>query len=155
MDPVAESTCSRHALRECDMALESSLRGLQLPTFGSVGCTFTLSPKWGCDMTPLFQPSYCVVSQWCAHFSFVLLLLRSYLHRDGWTYSTSFWCTSRLNFPSYNMPLVLRTYTHDYSYTPNNYFIWTHVATPLWPSVRMKLTLPKLGIWSPSGLPNV
>jgi hypothetical protein len=25
-----ESTCSRHALRECDMALESSLRGLQL-----------------------------------------------------------------------------------------------------------------------------
>jgi hypothetical protein len=29
------------------------------------------------------------------------------------------------------------------------------VATPLWPSVRMKLTLPKLGIWSPPGLPNV
>jgi hypothetical protein len=28
------------------------------------------------------------------------------------------------------------------------------VATPLWPSVRMKLTLPKLGIWSPPGLPN-
>ncbi len=30
-----------------------------------------------------------------------------------------------------------------------------NVATPLWPSVRMKLTLPKLGIWSPPGLPNV
>jgi hypothetical protein len=29
------------------------------------------------------------------------------------------------------------------------------VATPFWPSVRMKLTLPKLGIWSPPGLPNV
>jgi hypothetical protein len=29
------------------------------------------------------------------------------------------------------------------------------VATPLWPSVRMKLTLPKLGTWSPSGLPNL
>jgi hypothetical protein len=28
------------------------------------------------------------------------------------------------------------------------------VATPLWPSVRMKLTLLKLGIWSPPGLPN-
>ncbi len=28
------------------------------------------------------------------------------------------------------------------------------VATPLWPSVRMKLTLPKLGTWSPPGLPN-
>ncbi len=28
------------------------------------------------------------------------------------------------------------------------------VATPFWPSVRMKLTLPKLGIWSPPGLPN-
>jgi hypothetical protein len=27
-----------------------------------------------------------------------------------------------------------------------------YVATPLWPSVRMKLTLPKLGTWSPSGL---
>jgi hypothetical protein len=23
--------------------------GLQLPTFGSVGFTLTLSPKWGCD----------------------------------------------------------------------------------------------------------
>jgi hypothetical protein len=30
-----------------------------------------------------------------------------------------------------------------------------NVATPLWPSVRMKLTLPKLGTWSPSGLPNL
>jgi len=29
------------------------------------------------------------------------------------------------------------------------------VATPLWPSVRMKLTLPKLGTWSPLGLPNL
>jgi hypothetical protein len=29
------------------------------------------------------------------------------------------------------------------------------VATPLWPSVRMKLTLPKLGTWSPPELPNV
>jgi hypothetical protein len=29
------------------------------------------------------------------------------------------------------------------------------VATPLWPRVRMKLTLPKLGTWSPSGLPNL
>ncbi len=29
------------------------------------------------------------------------------------------------------------------------------VATPLWPSVRMKLTLPKLGTWSPPGLPNL
>jgi hypothetical protein len=26
-----------------------SLGGLQLPTFGSVGFTLTLSPKWGCD----------------------------------------------------------------------------------------------------------
>jgi hypothetical protein len=30
-----------------------------------------------------------------------------------------------------------------------------YVATPLWPSVRMKLTLPKLGTWSPSRLLNV
>jgi hypothetical protein len=29
-----------------------------------------------------------------------------------------------------------------------------YVATPLWPSVRMKLTLPKLGTWSPPGLPK-
>jgi hypothetical protein len=29
------------------------------------------------------------------------------------------------------------------------------VATPLWPSVRMKLTLPKLGVWSPPRLPNL
>jgi hypothetical protein len=29
------------------------------------------------------------------------------------------------------------------------------VATPLWPSVRMKLTLPRLGIWSPPRLPNL
>jgi hypothetical protein len=29
------------------------------------------------------------------------------------------------------------------------------VATPLWPSVRMKLTFPKLGTWSPLRLPNV
>jgi hypothetical protein len=27
-----------------------------------------------------------------------------------------------------------------------------YVATPLWPSVRMKLTLPELGTWSPPGL---
>ncbi len=64
----------------------------------------------------------------CAHFSFVLLLLQSCLHKDGWTYSTSFWCTSRLNFPSYNMSPILRTYTHDYNYTPNNYLIWTHAT---------------------------
>jgi hypothetical protein len=32
---------------------------------------------------------------------------------------------------------------------------WESVASPLWPSVRMKLTLPKLGIWSPPRLPNV
>jgi hypothetical protein len=30
-----------------------------------------------------------------------------------------------------------------------------YVATSLWPSVRMKLTLPKLGTWSPPGLLNV
>jgi hypothetical protein len=30
-----------------------------------------------------------------------------------------------------------------------------NVATPLWPRVRMKLTLPKLGTWSPPRLPNV
>ncbi len=29
-----------------------------------------------------------------------------------------------------------------------------YVATPLWPSVRMKLTLPKLRTWSPPGLLN-
>jgi hypothetical protein len=29
------------------------------------------------------------------------------------------------------------------------------VTTPLWPSVRMKLTLPKLGTWSPPGLPQL
>ncbi len=29
------------------------------------------------------------------------------------------------------------------------------VATPLWPSVRMKLTFPKLGTWSPPGLPKI
>ncbi len=58
----------------------------------------------------------------------MLLFLQSRFHKDGWTYSTSFWCASRLNFPSYNMPLVLRTYTHNYSYIPNNYFIWTHAT---------------------------
>ncbi len=34
-------------------------------------------------------------------------------------------------------------------------FLDLNVATPLWPSVRMKLTLPKLRTWSPLGLPNV
>ncbi len=41
-----------------------SPEGLQLPTFGSVGFTLTLSPKWGCDTLPhqhniwaCFQPS--------------------------------------------------------------------------------------------------
>jgi hypothetical protein len=34
---------------------------------------------------------------------------------------------------------------------PSTYY----VATPLWPNVRMKPTLPKLGTWSPPGLPNV
>jgi len=29
------------------------------------------------------------------------------------------------------------------------------VATPLWASVRMKLTLPKVGTWSPPGLPKI
>jgi hypothetical protein len=80
-------------------------------------------------MTPLFQPIYyCMLSQWCTHFSFVLLILQSHFHINGWTYSTSSWCTSCLNFPSHNMPPVLKTYTHDYSYTPNNYFIWTHTT---------------------------
>jgi hypothetical protein len=82
-------------------------------------------------MTLPFRPCYCMVSQWCAHFSFVFLLLRSCLHRDGWTYSTSSWCTSHLNFPSYNMPPILKTYTHNYSYIPNYYFIWTHATHDL------------------------
>jgi hypothetical protein len=30
-----------------------------------------------------------------------------------------------------------------------------NVATLLWPSVRIKLTLPKLGTWSPPGLPKI
>jgi hypothetical protein len=30
----------------------------------------------------------------------------------------------------------------------------TSVATPLWPSVKRKLTLPKLETWSPPGLPK-
>jgi hypothetical protein len=34
-------------------------------------------------------------------------------------------------------------------------YVCTIVATPLWPSVRIKLTLLELGIWSPSGLPNL
>ncbi len=29
------------------------------------------------------------------------------------------------------------------------------IATPLWASVRMRLTLPKVGTWSPSGLPQL
>ncbi len=46
--------------------------------------------------------------------------------------------------------------TNDSSkYIATTFNISICVATPLWPSVRMKLTLPKLGIWSPSGLPNL
>jgi len=30
-----------------------------------------------------------------------------------------------------------------------------NVATPLWASVRMRLTLPKVGTWSPLGLPQL
>jgi hypothetical protein len=33
-----------------------------------------------------------------------------------------------------------------------NLTLTQHVVTLLWPSVRMKLTLPKLGTWSPPGL---
>jgi hypothetical protein len=33
-------------------------------------------------------------------------------------------------------------------------FLIINVATSLWPSVKMKLTLPKLGTWSPPGLPK-
>ncbi len=37
--------------------------GLQVPTFGSVGFTLTLSPKWGCDIQTIgpcrFHPSKC------------------------------------------------------------------------------------------------
>jgi len=29
------------------------------------------------------------------------------------------------------------------------------VATPLWASVRMRLTFPKVGTWSPLGLPQL
>ncbi len=29
------------------------------------------------------------------------------------------------------------------------------IVTPLWTSVRMKLTLPKLGTWSPPRLPKI
>ncbi len=29
------------------------------------------------------------------------------------------------------------------------------VATPLWASVRMRFTLPKVGTWSPPGLPQL
>jgi hypothetical protein len=32
--------------------------GLQLPTFGSVGFTLTLSPKWGCDNTCHYQHTF-------------------------------------------------------------------------------------------------
>ncbi len=37
---------------------------------------------------------------------------------------------------------------------PTQEYISVVVATPLWPNVRMKLTLPKLGTWSPLGLPK-
>jgi hypothetical protein len=43
-------------------------------------------------------------------------------------------------------PGALRDIEKANVFEPNN------VATPLWPSVRMKLTLPKLGTWSPPGL---
>jgi hypothetical protein len=33
-------------------------------------------------------------------------------------------------------------------------FYMNNIATPLWASVRMKLTLPKVGTWSPLGLPK-
>jgi hypothetical protein len=35
-----------------ELCVFGSPGGLQLPTFGSVGFTFTLSPKWGCDIQP-------------------------------------------------------------------------------------------------------
>jgi hypothetical protein len=34
---------------EIELSVFRSPGGLQLLTFGSVGFTFTLSPKWGCD----------------------------------------------------------------------------------------------------------
>ncbi len=33
--------------------------GLQVPTFGSVGFTFTLSPRWGCDTYVVTYSSFC------------------------------------------------------------------------------------------------
>jgi hypothetical protein len=48
--------------------------GLQVPTFGSVGFTLTLSPKWGCDkkccnyaITNLSQPYFGRVRGWFPH----------------------------------------------------------------------------------------
>jgi hypothetical protein len=35
---------------ELELWVFESPRGLQIPTFGSVGFTLTLSPKWGCDI---------------------------------------------------------------------------------------------------------
>ncbi len=89
-------------------------------------------------MTLFLRPCYYVVSQWCAHFFFMFLLLQSRIHKDGWTYLTSFWCTSCLNFPSYSMPHVLITYTCNYNYTPNNYFIWTHATHYLKTTIPVK-----------------
>ncbi len=56
------------------------------------------------------------------------------------------WKLSQHTLTFLNSTSILNKYKID------NFSFIIYVATPLWPSVRMKLTLPKLGTWSLLGL---
>jgi hypothetical protein len=43
---------------QLELYIFGSPRGLQVPTFGSVGFTLTLSPKWGCDTGVLLSSQH-------------------------------------------------------------------------------------------------
>ncbi len=53
------------------------------------------------------------------------------------------------------MVLEKRSYVFNRLFHASPIFLILPVATPLWASVRMRLTLPKVGTWSPPGLPQL
>jgi hypothetical protein len=88
--------------------------------------------------------------------------------KNNWNWSHSIFSHSKLISTMSN--LVIKKILCNYRVTKTNPCHWKAtktsffclklvstigVTTPLWPSVRMKLTLPKFGTWSPPGLPNV
>jgi hypothetical protein len=126
-----------------------SPEGLQLPTFGSVGFTLTLSPKWGCDIY-LVVPTWGVYWRTCynlTHFNFTSTTnWRIYQWSLG--YFKAWWNWTYLVVPSWGVYMIWLCTCHNlrhfhsssatnwriYQWSSGNFKSWWHCTYTIVPS---------------------